>query len=234
MTPGITLITPTGGRSESFARCTAFVQRFIKPDKVHIQWIIIDDCDEIGKSLYVSGVRCMHVIPQHRWFPGRNTLGQNLLEVVPYVEHDCILFIEDDDWYAPEYLKSMYESLQTADIIGEVPARYYHVPSKQYSLQENKKHASLCQTGIRRSMLTSLEEICRSQNSEFIDVRLWKVPSNQKFLETTFCVGMKGLPGRPGIGIGHRPDHYSRMWNKDSDLTVLRRWIGDDVKMYPI
>jgi hypothetical protein len=44
---------------------------------------------------------------------------------------------------------------------------------------------------------------------------------------------MKGLPGRAGIGIGHRPENNSYMWVKDTDLGVLRQWIGEDIGLYP-
>jgi hypothetical protein len=232
MTPGITLITPTGGRPESFARCVSFVQRFEKPEGVPIQWIIVDDCVSTARSLSVPGMWCMTIVPHPQWVSGMNSLGRNLLYAIPYVEHECILFIEDDDFYAPEYLKSMYEGLQTANIVGEVPARYYHVPFRQYNVQGNFSHASLCQTGIRSSLLSKLEDICRAQDHEFIDVRLWRNQPTPLFLHTSFCIGMKGLPGRAGIGIGHRPDWNPQSWKHDPDLSILRNWMGTDTKLY--
>ena len=237
MTTGITLITPTGGRPESFAQCASYVQRFHRPEGVPIQWLVVNDGPSNWKALYIDGIQSVFVTPKHVWTPGSNTLGKNLLEAIPHIEHDCILFVEDDDWYAPGYLKSMYEALQSHDLVGEFPARYYHVPTRQYSAQGNRQHASLCQTGIRRSMLSLLEDICRTQTSEFIDVRLWRsqffqFTSKSKLLETKYCVGMKGLPGRAGIGIGHRPERNPRMWVNDQNLSVLTSWIGSDCQLY--
>lgn len=232
MTNGITIITPTGERPESFTRCVSFIQRFHKPEKIPVQWIIVDDSISPIRSLFVTSVQTTSVTPKHQWRPGINTLGLNILAALPRIEHDNILFIEDDDWYAPEYLMSMYHGLQTAEIVGEVPARYYHIPSRRFNLQSNYSHASLCQTGIRRSLLPKLEEICRAPQSDFIDVRLWRDNAHPLFLHTQYCVGMKGLPGRQGIGIGHKPELNPQSWMLDQNYTILQQWIGDDIKLY--
>ena len=142
------------------------------------------------------------------------------------------MFIEDDDWYAPEYMKHQYEQLKTADLVGEVPSRYYHVPSRQYRVMSHSQHASLCQTTVRSSVLPLLKEIC-NESSEFIDIRLWGRFDGIKTIGSEpYCVGMKGLPGRPGIGIGHNPSRNRNDWMADQDLTVLRSWIGNDVSLY--
>jgi hypothetical protein len=41
--------------------------------------------------------------------------------------------------------------------------------------------------------------------------------------DTQMTVGIKGLPGRPGIGAGHRMKGIS-----DPKLAVLKKRIGDD------
>ena len=39
-----------------------------------------------------------------------------------------------------------------------------------------------------------------------------------------YVTGMKGLPGTPGIGIGHNGERYRQ---RDENRTVLRKWVGE-------
>jgi len=233
MTEGITLITPTGSRPESLERSWKYVSRF-KVD-VPVQCIVVDDTYEgtsMKSRIRINEIQCDLLFPSHKWKPGMNTLALNLLAAIPLVEHNCVLFIEDDDWYSPDYVIVMYEALQSGEIVGEIPSRYYHIPSRRYRSMENKFHASLCQTGIRSTILPQLKTICEA-SAKFIDVRLWHVLTTNNYfkhlLKTQNCVGMKGLPGRPGIGIGHSPD---KDWQSDPDVTVLKSWIGEDIELY--
>lgn len=230
---GLTLITPTGGRPESLSRCSTYVSRFKHLD-IPVQWIVIDDVDvpEYRSTLQLADVELTLLSAYHRWGPGQNTLALNLLACIPEVKYDSVLFIEDDDWYSPEYASVMYSALQSHELVGEVPSRYYHVPSKKYRLMENKHHASLCQTGMRSSALPFLKKLCE-ESSNFIDIRLWRSEAFRKHtLNTEYCVGMKGLPGRPGIGIGHKPAATDINWRNDFSLTMLSYWIGKDTELY--
>lgn len=229
---GITLITPTGGREESLKRCIGYISRFVKPIDVPIQWIIVDDF--IHDRIYdvqVNGIRTEIVKPSHVWRHGINTQAQNLLAACNHVQYEHIIFIEDDDWYGPHHLMNIHHGLLTADIVGENPARYYHVPSRSYRVMQNTIHASLCQTGMRSSILDKFIYVCRN-HMNLIDWNFWQTTNKYDFLQTKNCVGMKGLPGRPGIGVGHRPERNPHNWTIDSDLSVLKEWIGEDVSLY--
>jgi hypothetical protein len=147
------------------------------------------------------------------------------------VHYDQVLFIEDDDQYAADYVEQMATYLGDGSIVGDPLSRYYHLPSKRWRLMKNLGTASLCQTGIRAEMLAMLAAACK-ESADFIDARLWQMPQRRLLLNIGRCVGMKGLPGRPGIGVGHRPDTRRGEWTEDKDLAVLREWIGDDVEMY--
>jgi glycosyltransferase involved in cell wall biosynthesis len=233
MTSGVTLITPTGNRPESLKRCAGFVSRFKYPNYIKdVQWIVVDDGYEASCfSALVSEVTLIR--PNHRWQPGQNTLGLNLLAAIPEVKHDVILFIEDDDYYHEEYAYHQIERLQEKCIAGETRAHYYHVPSLRYQVLDNKYHASLCQTGIQSSELGTLEKICKLSSSVFIDVQLWNslLPRSHALADNSaYCIGMKGLPGRSGIGIGHRPTNFG--WKSDHDLKILKSWIGSDIELY--
>jgi hypothetical protein len=229
---GITLITCTGGRPEALALCRKYVMR--QTWRGPLQWIVVDDVEprtvlpDFGLDV---DVRVLH--PEPSWGYGQNTLARNILAAIPEVKYSCVLFIEDDDWYAPGYLEFMHALLQKNVIVGEAPAHYYHVPSRRGLVLPNKQHASLCQTGIRSSLLYHLLNVCRATQRPFIDVRLWEnMPlSGLRADSSLFCVGMKGLPGRAGIGIGHRPENNS-LWRADSEGLMLACWVGFDAKEY--
>ena len=88
----------------------------------------------------------------------------------------------------------------------------------------NYGHASLCQTGIRSELLTRLEGLCR-RPSPFIDLALWHATG---ILEATnYVVSIKGMPGRPGIGVGHRPGPGG--WTADPKLEQLQAWTGSAI-----
>jgi hypothetical protein len=199
-----------------------------------LQWIVVDDCDP-PTALQVLRGTDLHVVvvrPSPYWQPGQNTLARNLLAAIPEVAHDRVAFIEDDDWYSADYLMVMWQLLEGSVLAGEAPARYYHHPSRQYRVLPNRHHASLCQTGLHSSLLPRLREICLRPSASFIDVRLWEETRlGSVLLGTAHCVGIKGLPGRPGIGIGHRPEGGD--WGPDPGMAILRTWVGEaDAEAY--
>jgi glycosyltransferase involved in cell wall biosynthesis len=229
-TEGVTIITPTGGRPEAFALCEKFVlrQTYTGP----VQWIVVNDCHEQWTPPKRDKLIVTVVHPTPRWQFGQNTQARNLLVAIPEVQYDNVVFFEDDDAYKPEWLDYIVSALTFGAIAGEIPARYYHVPTKRYRINENKRHASLCQTGIRKEYLNYLKSICL-ECPQFIDVALWRsmFQFGPALIESKMSVGIKGLPGRMGIGMGHRPTNGGA-WHPDPDLAVLTEWIGDDVELY--
>lgn len=228
---GVTVITCTGGRPEAFRLCIEFVDSQMYGGG--FQWIIVDDSGQKQDRPLVRFERSIIIRPPHRWQPGMNTLAANILAALPHIEYDRILFVEDDDRYPPDYVFRMASALEDAALVGGAPARYYHVGVRKYRHLGNTHHASLCETAMRREVLPTLKKICESPNSQFIDVRLWETwQGSKKLIPDSGVIGMKGMPGRPGIGIGHRPEIQRSEWYDDGNLATLRRWIGDDVKLY--
>jgi len=232
---GVSVITPSGGRPFAFSLCHLYVKRMADLHDGEIQWIVVDDCNPIEvERLESDSIEINRVFPRPLWQAEHNTLARNLLAAIPLIKHPKIIIIENDDWYSPVYLKQMIESLEVAEVVGEVPSYYYHIPGKRYRNMDNVFHASLCQTALRATALPILQTICET-GASFIDVRFWKECLNRKLsnvmLRTRNCIGTKGLPGRPGIGAGHRLSHGAN-WRPDPDLNVLRSWIGEDVQFY--
>lgn len=228
MDNGVTVITPTGNREKTLSFCQKYILR--QNYKGPIQWIIVDDGTTQNSIQSFKNVYMTQIRPRVLWKLGDNTLARNLLLAIPEVIYDKILFCEDDDWYSSHYIESMFLDLHQFDLVGETPSRYYFVPDQKYRLMGTYRRASLCQTGIRSEFLPILKSICE-ESPDYIDVRLWeKFPARKKLLFSHLVVGMKGLPGRKGIGVGH--DRESPYWNSDYNCAFLRAWIGKDVELY--
>lgn len=166
------------------------------------------------------------------WKPGLNTHRFNMEEALSRIEGDYILILEDDDYYAPTYIEEMVKLLSQADIVGEVNAKYYNLKIPGFRQMGNTHHASLAQTGITKDALPYLQAAVDSGELYF-DIHLWRAAFQHKipmriFANKNLCVGMKGLPGRAGIGAGHRMEGY----RKDYGLEKLTEWLGADAEIY--
>ncbi len=228
--PGVTIITPTGGRPQAFSLCQKYVER--QTWKSPLQWIVVSDVEKIAVS---SSVETMVIYPPKMWIAGSNTLSRNILAALPHVIYERVIFAEDDDFYSPSHVATLSEWLFKYELVGNPTSRYYHIPSGRYRIMANCGVASLGQTGMRASLIPLLEEIC--ETTDFIDFRLWSEFRNRGngtaiLTSDKTCVGIKGLPGRRGIGVGHRPNDNPDQWTADSDKEVLRSWIGDDIELY--
>jgi glycosyltransferase involved in cell wall biosynthesis len=221
----VTLITPTGNRFQAFALMETYMSRqTMKFD----QWIVVDDCENPTPCNLGQEV----VRREPFWKKGDMTLPLNILAALPLVKGEYILIIEDDDWYHPDYIKTMVEKLQNYDLVGGGLAHHYNVSNYRHRIHKNSGHASLCQTGFRNSVKDSIQSCIESNlDKRFIDMHIWKLPLTKLvFTDSVNCVGMRNMPiGRLGIGGGHdntsgRPD--------SAPFETLRKWIGDDVKYY--
>ena len=201
-------ITPTGGRPEALALCHRWMERQTRPLD---EWVVVDD----------GGVT------------DENTQAANLLAAIDQVTAtaDVVLVIEDDDWYSPRYVEHMIDLAERSELFGDGRARYYNVATSRWAQLHNTAHASLCQTGWRAS-LTPLVRDVLATGPAWIDIELWKRAAGRGRVNepgVVRCVGVKGLPGRPGIGVGHRADFGT----PDRDREMLRQWVGlEDAEVY--
>ena len=164
---------------------------------------------------------------------GENTHKRNLQTALAVCRTELVAFIEDDDWYHPEYLeRSLNKTKEGYGLVGEANARYYHLPTCSYRMMKNRGHASLSQSLMHRSMLPCLLDILATNEDSF-DILLWQASwkTGKPFLfpTSTHVVGVKGMPGRPGVGLGHRPGSN---WSKDTGCDTLQQWIGPDAQLY--
>lgn len=219
----VTCITPTGDRLEAFE----LTKRWIASQTTQpFQWIVVDDGFDPLPDHLKGGIDYIRREPSKG---EGHTLVENLRTSLPYIKGDKVLIIEDDDWYGPNYIRTMSGYLDNYDLVGEGFARYYHLPTGQCQRIPNQKHVSLCQTGFNISLLPTFERVL--PGDPYIDARFWDAVKTNKlvFLDSNnklhLHCSMKGLKGRKGIGTGHTPDRYYLL---DRELKTLIEWVGEE------
>lgn len=225
----VTIITPTGDRPQALQLLAEYIgrQTFAGP----LQWVIVDD----GRTPFQPAIhrQNLEVTYHRRHEPGvpGGSLNRNLIVGLRLAKHDKIVVMEDDDWYAPTYLDAYAELLDHHSLVGESRARYYNVRDRAWYLPGNTQHASLAQTAFRRELIPLIDDCCR-QGTPFIDLHIWRRPVADKHLfhNHGLCVGIKGMPGRRGLGQGGH--QTGSRYTRDPQLKRLRAWIGNDVDRY--
>jgi hypothetical protein len=200
-----------------------------------VTWIIVDDCyplttDNVGEG-FKDKWTIVKVYPTPVW-SGGNTQGRNMkagVDVMKQIYKDikAIFIIEDDDYYRANYLERMMSNINRYSLIGEHNTIYYNVYHRRYITNPNTKHASLFQTAFTYDALPFFES---TYQAKFMDCLLWqRVANKYLFYENDLAIGMKGMPGRGGIGAGHSKAMNMR---DDQSMNYLKRLIGDDYRYY--
>ena len=226
----IVLITPTGGRQDQIDLCALYMNR--QTYKGEVVWIIVDDC--LPRTTIFTDNKNWTVIkvyPQPFWEPGQNSQGRNIAAGIDalkdFKDIEGIFIIEDDDYYKPEYLERMMLRLKGFDIAGEKNTIYYNALFRRYVTNPNTAHSSLFQTAFSVNAIPILKS-CYTHR--FIDCEFWKKVSNKNlFNENNLAIGIKGLPGRVGIGMGHKGQLNMK---EDTNLSYLKSLIGQDYEYY--
>lgn len=234
----LSLITPTRGRPRPFALLERWVARMagLSVHAVNWEWIVgTDDAEgyEFTRAQRVVRTRLdaagLPVPPAE----GAASLCSNLAAALQVATGDVIVVLEDDDWYGPAHVQRLLDALEAhpgTELVGTCPAYYYHLPSRRWQCMGNKEHASLAQTGFRRSLVPHVLELC-ARGHAFLDVALWRLPqvTGRRLLPNLDHatgllghIGMKGLPGTLGIGVGHR----AQLKWQDPTLSWLEGQIG--------
>lgn len=224
----LTLLTATGARPEAWAICERLMAA--QDYAGQVTWIIVDDGPEPQPVTFQrDGWQLVVIRPAPLWQPGQNTQARNLRKGMEAVPADArLVIIEDDDYYRADWLTTIERKLDLAELVGECQARYYNIALRRGRQLSNNGHASLCSTAMRGQALDTFRAVCRP-GRQFIDLDLWRRHPSRHLFTGNRVVGIKGLPGRGGIGMGHRDDFKGIA---DPDLTLLRQWIGDDVELY--
>lgn len=224
----LTLLTATGARPHAWAICERLMaaQDFAGL----VRWVIVDDgADAQPVAFQRAGWAVEVVRPVPVWSAGQNTQARNLLAGLAVIDDDArVVVIEDDDWYAADWLSHVTAAFRHAELVGECRARYYNAAQQIGRQLSNTGHASLCSTAVRGPALRALRDACR-RAPKFIDLDLWRQPVRRYLFDGHRVVGIKGLPGRGGIGMGHREDFKGQ---SDPTGALLRQWVGNDARYY--
>lgn len=207
----IALITPTGGRPKQIQLAAEWMKR--QTYKGEVLWVLVDDAVPITTDFipdnFRDGWTIVRCYPRPKWDQGQNTQKRNLLvavnEVMKY-NVDSVFIIEDDDYYFPEYLEKMVMQLKGYYAAGQVRSVYFNVATGRVKRHSNTQHSSLFQTAIHKDAIPLFTDVLLSESDKFVDIALWgKLKSFKTHLFNTIdlSIGIKGLPGRGGIGIGH-------------------------------
>lgn len=152
------------------------------------------------------------------------------------VEGEGIVWFEDDDWFAPDWIEWCEKWLEQGyDLIGEGQAIYYNVNHRWWSNCGNVRHASLCQTAMRAKLLPRVLNIIEDFNCPWIDVQLWLAECTKRLRLPAEgrrrVIGIKGMPGTKGYSREHR--QVTNPGNEpDYDLSALVQLIGGDAQNY--
>lgn len=220
----LTLLTATGCRPEAWAICAQLAanQDYQGP----VRWVIVDDGPEPQPYADCVWLDIEIIRPEPFWKPGQNTQARNLAAGLERIGDDeQVIIWEDDDYYASGYLSAVAEWLSgDNELVGESHARYYNVATGKGKRNTNSGHASLCSTAMKGEALSYFRR-CVEAADTFIDINLWRgFKGRKKLYQADYVVGIKGLPGRAGIGVGHRPH-----WGEPMDP---RPWLGADASLY--
>lgn len=115
---------------------------------------------------------------------------------------DCVLIIENDDYYSDNYIETMvnkWVELGKPDLLGTDYTYYYHIFKKQYRKLVHKGRASLMNTLINSRLNVNWCD----DDYIFLDLHLWKKHKGLTFTpEVPISVGIKHGIGLCG-GSGH-------------------------------
>ncbi len=226
-TAELTVITATGDRPLTLAMGRWWL---LRQSLLPAQWIIVDDGQEPLPHSLRWGADYVYRQPA----PDEvgQTLTKNLLVALSRVRYPRIVLVEDDDWYHADYLRVMNRALDLYDLVGQGEAIYYHYPTAMWHRHPNLRHASLAQTAFTAEAVPSFTEICAQAESAFVDMPLWKrLVGKRRVLPGSppLSIGMKGLPGRRGLGFGHVPGGE---FVPDFGGRLLRRLLDADYAVY--
>ena len=241
-----TAITLTGDRTLAFALCQKWMScQTLQPD----QWIVVDDgkvpCEWIDQSSTKPTGRIEYVRREPRPEDPKPTLHINFWTALSLIKGEKILIIVYDEYYAPSYIEEMSRQLDQHEIVGIMKNKYYNMTSCGYCTNDNTRRTSLAETAFRSSFLPEFKEFVKNGISglasvspivrTWLDVLVWKKVNDttRGFLfvdtEKPLYLGIKGLPGRPGL-VGHAGYPYRNF--DTSDRKVLKEWIPEHYQIY--
>ncbi len=182
----VTILTVTRDRQALFALHEQMLNNQTFQD---FQWIVVDD----GKEPVKPGRACKYIRREHEP-KKRFTHRENLLAGLKEWNGGIIIFMEDDDFYPPEYLAETVKlGRGCTGLFGWKNASYYWPLEKHRLVNQREDLCITAFSGCHYRHRDRLVDIVRSCKSNFVDIDLW-----HKFTDKT----MREYPGEPApVGI---------------------------------
>jgi hypothetical protein len=130
---------------------------------------------------------------------------------------DCILFMENDDYYAPNYIETMVKEWlkhDKPDLFGTAYTYYYHIGILKYIKFDHPRRASMMNTLIKPGLKI---EWCEDFYP-YTDAWLWKKIENRKTFVPNQIISL-GI--KHGIGMSGGEYHKTKLerYNNDDTFT---------------
>jgi hypothetical protein len=136
---------------------------------------------------------------------------------------DVIALMENDDWYAPNYLETMVKKWVESgkpDLLGTSYTIYYHIGLFAYHYMHHMERSSAMSTLIKPDLYIKWCD----DKEPYTDMHLWNYPGLSKVIftpETNICLGIKHNVGLCG-GLSHSPTKLYRYNVLDNDKSFLK------------
>ncbi len=142
---------------------------------------------------------------------------------------DVILLMEDDDWYAPNYIETMvnkWVEKGKPDLLGHTHTIYYHIKLFSYFTMNHLTRSSAMNTLIKADLNF---DWC-VDHEPYTDLHLWKTLKGVLFTpEKNICLGIKHGVGLCG-GRSHldRLHRYDKHGTNDQNKEFLKSLMDED------
>lgn len=140
---------------------------------------------------------------------------------------DLIAFVENDDWYHPQYLEYMvarWLKQGKPDMLGTNQTIYYHLRERAWFTMLHPERSSAMNTFIK----PDLHFPWCVDNDPYTDIYLWMVLKLQGVIidSPVLSLGIKHGEGLCG-GKNHK-DNFNRYINPDTDFKLLKQVMDAD------
>lgn len=130
---------------------------------------------------------------------------------------DMIAFIENDDWYAPDYLRYMADQWHAngkPDLFGTNYTIYYHLKLRKYFTFRHIQRASAMNTFIRPGLSFTWPQ----DHDPYTDQWLWVSSGieNKLAIEPAYIISVGMKHGIGKIGGEFHTNYYERYINEDN------------------
>jgi len=228
----ISAVTPTGDRPEAFSLCLKWMSRqTVQPT----EWIVSDD--GLNQTVFSGPPFLKYFRRERKENEPPQTLLIQLRFLLEKVSGDYVFVIEDDDWYAPDYIETALKRLQQYKLVGLAKNQYYFLKDREYVQHQNLHHSSLCSTAFSAEIIKKVSALSVG-DYPYVDLKIWRTLNCSKMVfqdERVLVLGMKQLPGRCGYTYTSNRDGRlsSASLKKDPDFTYLRKTVGrEDAAVY--